>query len=95
MIELALCIKRRIGVVIVAVAWTLSGLVAFCLPATPRSAEVANFSDDVSLGVTVVYAIARLGRAHINDVKWALTDAEDRADRRLLQYSGSAMTRSD
>jgi ADP-ribosylglycohydrolase len=94
MIELALHLIRKIGGPAVMAAWTVSAVIAFCLPTTPRTAEAGNFSDDISLAATVAWAMARLGRAHITDVKWALTDAEDRADARLLKFSG-AMSRSD
>lgn len=85
MFEFAVRVFRRIGGPAVVVAWVASAVIALWLPTTPRSGEVADLADALALALTVGYAVERLGRAHLTDVKWALTNAEDRADQRLLK----------
>ncbi len=95
MSEVVVRIFRRIGGPAVAVAWAVSAVITLWLPTTPRSGEVADLADALALALTVGYAVARLGRAHVTDVKWALTDAEDRADQRLLKLRGALTESSD
>lgn len=90
---------RRTAATTAVLAWlaTLGTALAMTVLSSPTALRLIGVEitcASVAVSATFAYAIAQLTRAHIDDIKWALSHAEDRADDRMARALTIVMPQS-